>query len=64
MIDEGGIQYIPMTYNNLVDKLKDKDSNKAYALTKEICAESTSSDKYYQYFDGFLSLLKEESRIE
>ena len=53
-----------MTYNNLVDKLKDKDSNKAYALTKEICAESTSSDKYYQYFDGFLSLLKEESRIE
>ena len=50
-----------MTYNNLVDKLKDKDSNKAYALTKGICAESTSSDKYYQYFDGFLSLLKEEN---
>lgn len=61
MIDDGGILYIPMKYNNLVEKLKDKDENKAYALTKDICAESTSSDKYYQYFDDFLSLLKEEN---
>ena len=59
MIGEEGIRYYAV--RSVIEILKDKDCNKAYAYTREICAESTYSDQYYQYFDDLLSLLKEEN---
>ena len=47
--------------SSVIEILKDKDCNKAYAYTREICAESVYSDQYYQYFDDLLSILKEEN---
>ena len=59
MIGEEGIRYYAV--RSVIEILKDKDCNKAYAYTREICAESVYSDQYYQYFDDLLSLLKEEN---
>ena len=57
MIGEEGIRYYAV--RSVIEILKDKDCNKAYAYTREICAESAYSNQYYQYFDDLLSLLKE-----
>jgi len=45
--NDGGIQYIPMVYKNLVRKLQDKDDEKAYELAKQIGIASAVSDEYY-----------------
>ena len=49
MIGEEGIRYYAV--RSVIEILKDKDCNKAYAYTREICAESAYSNQYYQYFD-------------
>ncbi len=59
--NEGGIQYIPMVYKNLVNKLRDKDDKKAYALGKGIVAKSATSNEYYSYFEDFVGLLDASS---
>lgn len=59
--DEGGIQYIPMVYKNLINRLQDKDDKKAYALAKEIGAKSAATDEYYSYFDDFSGLINAKS---
>ena len=46
---------------SLIQELQDKDDRKAYALSKEICAESAESDEYYACFDGFVSLMSAKS---
>ena len=42
MIGEEGIRYYAV--RSVIEILKDKDCNKAYAYTREICAESAYSD--------------------
>lgn len=58
---EGGIQYVPMVYKNLIYRLQDKDHKKAYELAKEIGARSEVTDEYYSYFDDFASMLSVKS---
>lgn len=47
--------------NDLIEVLKDKDNNLAYALVKQIIIDSTQSEKYYKYFDEFIGLLSDSS---
>ena len=42
---------------DLIQQLQDKDNKKAYDLMKKTSKESSESNKYYSYFDGFISLL-------
>lgn len=42
---------------NIVAKLTTKDDKYACALTDKIIAESLETDKWYEYFDDFASLL-------
>lgn len=53
---DDGIQYIPMIYNVLIQRLQDKDDKKAYAFARKIDAASAASDEYYPYFEDFLGL--------
>jgi Acetyltransferases len=55
--NDGGIQYFPMVYKNLIWKLQDKDDKKAYELAKQIGAISAASDEYYSCFEDFLGMI-------
>lgn len=59
--NEDGIQYIPMIYKNLINRLQDKDDKKAYAFFKKINAESALIDEYFSFFDDFLDLIPSKS---
>ena len=61
LCNDDGIQYIPMVYKNLIQKLQAKDDKKAYELAKRIGAASASSDEYYSCFDDFLSMINSTS---
>ncbi len=47
--------------DDIIAALRDKDDKKAYAFSKELMAESASSDKYYVMFDEFLALISDGS---
>lgn len=61
LCNDDGIQYIPMVYKNLINKLQDKDDKKAYELSKQIGAASAASDEYYSCFDDFMSMINAQS---
>lgn len=61
LCNDGGIQYIPMVYKNLIPKLQDKDDKKAYELAKQIGALSAESNQNYSCFEDFLGLLTASS---
>ncbi|MDD6807044.1 MAG: GNAT family N-acetyltransferase [Oscillospiraceae bacterium] len=60
-VDDNGIKYVPMVFNNVIHRLQDKDDKKAYAYFKEVVAMSAKSNKYYCFFEEFASLIKEKS---
>ena len=47
--------------DNIIMELQCKDNKKAYALFREICVKSTSSDEFYSCFDDFIGLMTHES---
>lgn len=59
VVNTGKVKLI-MDISTILEGLKDKDDNKAYALTRQISAESAESDKYYQYFEEFAKLLDDK----
>ena len=59
--EDGGIQYVPMVYKNLIYRLQDKDDKKEYALSKEIVAKSAATDEYYSCFDDFVGMMSAKS---
>lgn len=59
--NDGGIQYIPMVYKNIIRKLQYKDDKKAYELAKQIKAASAASDEYYSCFEDFLDMVTASS---
>lgn len=59
--EDGGIQYVPMVYKNLIYRLQDKDDKKAYALSKKIVAKSAATDEYYSCFDDFVGMMSAKS---
>lgn len=42
---------------DIIDRITDKDDNKAYAATKEIAAASELTSEYYNFLDDFAGLL-------
>lgn len=50
-----------LTKSEIICVLQGKDDKKAYDLSKEILAMSAFSEKYYSYFEEFLSFLTSKS---
>ena len=46
---------------DLSEALQDRDNRKAYALTREIAAQSAASDRFYADFDTFVRLITSKS---
>ncbi len=46
---------------NIIEQLQDKDNKKAYDLCQELSRESSESNKYYPYFNDFISLLSNKN---
>ncbi len=42
---------------SIIEQLQDKDNKKAYDLCQKLSRESSESNKYYAYFNDFISLL-------
>lgn len=47
--------------NDLLEALQDRDNRKAYALTREIAAQSAASNRFYADFDTFVRLITSKS---
>lgn len=61
VIFEKKIELENISKSELICALQDKDDKKAYDLSKEILEMSAFSDKYYSYFEEFVSLLTSKS---
>lgn len=62
LTEEDGFHYIPMEYRmDIMDGLVHLPDKKAYALSIQIGAESSESNRYSSYLESFLSLMDHSS---
>lgn len=55
--NEGEIKYVPMKYESLLPRLKDKNHKRAYDYATSLIVDLVLDNRYYTYFDEFATLL-------